>query len=124
MPINRSTKATAQARAARKRPSVAEKIMWSIVRDSKLGFKFKREHPIDRYRLDFYCHEAMLAVELDGEQHNPAKDAERDAILAEYGILVFRIPNVQFFNLTEEQAPDFVAELIQICETRANRKAL
>ena len=57
--------------------------MWSIVRDSKLGFKFKREHPIDRYRLDFYCHEAMLAVELDGEQHNPAKDVERDAILAD-----------------------------------------
>jgi hypothetical protein len=98
--------------------------MWSIVRDSKLGFKFKREHPVDRYRLDFYCHEAMLAVELDGEQHDPAKDAERDAILADYGILVFRIPNVQFFNLTEDQTPDFVAELIQICETRANRKVL
>ena len=58
-----------RARILRKGQADAEKLLWSLVRDRQLGeFKFRRQYPIERFVLDFYCHEAGLAIELDGSQ--------------------------------------------------------
>ncbi len=110
------------AQKARKTPSVAEEIIWSIVRNRKLGFKFKREYPIGRYRIDFYCDEAKLGLEMDGEQHDPVQDKVRDANLASLGIYIFRIPNVEFFQI-DPLAPyrDHIEELVKLCELRSGR---
>jgi cyclase len=43
-----------------------EKILWKELRNNKLGYKFRRQHPISNFIIDFYCHEAKLAIELDG----------------------------------------------------------
>ncbi len=57
------------ARDQRREGSKAEKTLWEHLRARRLGYKFRRQHPIGDFVLDFFCHEAKLAVEIDGEQH-------------------------------------------------------
>ena len=82
-----------------------------------------REHEVDRFRLDFYCREAMLAVEMDGEQHDPARDALRDEALSRLELHVHRIPNRRFFGLDEAPYRDDLREIQRLCEERSGRKA-
>ena len=87
---------TAQARRLRREMTPEERKLWyNYLR--KYPVRFLRQHPIDRYIVDFYCHRAKLAVELDGSQHfedeGLAWDRERDEVLSRYGIRVIRIPN-------------------------------
>jgi 5-methyltetrahydrofolate--homocysteine methyltransferase len=81
--------------------------MWSILRNRTVhDAKFRRQHPVAGYILDFYCHEAKLAIELDGSQHleeDQAKyDEERSKTLEEQGIKVIRFWNSDITNKTEE----------------------
>ena len=115
---NRSKKATALAREARKNPSAAEAVVWQILRGGKLGLKFRREYPIGPYRVDFYCAEAKLALEMDGEQHDAERDQVRDKWLLDHGIATLRIPNRQFFLLNEAPYRDVVTEIIRTCQLR------
>ena len=90
-----------RARELRKKQTPAEQVLWEMLRDRQLmGLKFRRQHQVGNYILDFYCHEAKLAVELDGAVHEQrrAKDAKRDAYLKSQGIQVLRIPNETLFN--------------------------
>ena len=58
------------ARVLRQHPTRAEDMLWRSLRGSRFnGAKFRRQVPIDRYVVDFYCHAAKLVVELDGRQH-------------------------------------------------------
>ena len=85
-------------RALRANSTPAEQKMWRIVRDRRLGgFKFRRQHGIGPFVLDFYCSEVKLAVELNGSVHdNPARaeyDGERQEYLAALGLRVVRFSN-------------------------------
>lgn len=76
----------------------AEKIMWEKLRDRRLdGLKFRRQHPIGKFILDFYCHELKLAIEIDGNIHErddvKEKDAGRTYMLKERGISILRFTN-------------------------------
>ncbi|MCF8211225.1 MAG: DUF559 domain-containing protein, partial [Rhodoferax sp.] len=95
------------ARSLRGSQTDAENLLWSLLRNRRLAdSKFRRQHPLGPYVLDFYCHEKKLAIELDGGQHNEetgrAKDARRTAYLAQQGIRVIRFWNNQ--TLQETQA--------------------
>ncbi len=70
--------------------------LWLRVKNRQLGgFKFRRQHPVGPYILDFYCAEVRLAVEIDGQTHwSPEQerhDARRDAYLREMGIETLRL---------------------------------
>lgn len=84
-----------RARGMRKEPSRAERAIWEIVRDNRLGFKFRRQRPISRYIADFACMEAKLIVEIDGLSHHVAGqieyDTERTALLNTLG---WRVPRI------------------------------
>lgn len=68
------------ARALRLTSTEAEELLWQELRDRKLnGLKFRRQHPIDKWIADFYCHEKKLVIELDGSVHNEKEIAEYDA---------------------------------------------
>ena len=68
-----------RCRDLRKNQTSAEGLLWSLLRDRQLnGLKFRRQHPMGGYILDFYCHEAQLAVELDGSGHLEAEQARHD----------------------------------------------
>jgi very-short-patch-repair endonuclease len=94
------------ARQLRQKSTDAEKRLWSLLRDRKLrGFKFRRQHPVAPYVLDFYCAELSLAVELDGGGHlEPEQrlhDQARTAFLGQRGILVKRVTNYEVLVQTE-----------------------
>lgn len=88
----------ANARSLRGKQTDAENFIWMFLRDRRMaGFKFRRQHPIERYILDFYCHEAKLAIELDGGGHNEEVSKEFDRLrsseLENAGIHVVRFWN-------------------------------
>jgi len=112
------------ARAARGQPSVVEEIVWEFLRDRRTGFKFRREYPVGPYRIDFYCAEARVGVEFDGEQHDPERDATRDRYLGEAGIAIVRIPNRSFFMLDRDRlSKNWLDTIVAECERRTGRKA-
>lgn len=89
-----------RARQLRKSATRHERLLWRHLRNRQLqGWKFRRQHPVDRYIIDFYCPEARLAIELDGGGHNFASreslDQERTSFLASKNILVLRFWNHQ-----------------------------
>jgi len=69
------------------------------------GFKFRRQHELGSYILDFFCAEANLAIEADGGQHyseqGEARDAERTDWLTSRGVRVLRFTNIEVFLETE-----------------------
>lgn len=66
------------------------------------GFRFRRQHPIGPYILDFYCVELKVAIEVDGIQHDPVRDARRDSWLLEQGIRTIRIPAKELLDDFDE----------------------
>lgn len=74
-----------------------EELLWSYLRVSKLGVKFRRQHPAAIYILDFYCHELQLAIELDGTIHQleevKKNDLIRENTLRSLGIEILRFDN-------------------------------
>jgi very-short-patch-repair endonuclease len=94
------------ARKLRRDSTDAERKLWRSLRDRRLKqFKFRRQHPLEPYVLDFFSAELRLGFELDGGGHatpeQRAHDARRDAFLAERGIEVVRITNFEMLVHTE-----------------------
>lgn len=69
----------ARAREMRRPQTPAEATLWQALRKRHLGYKFRRQHPIDRFIIDFYCAEAKLCLEIDGPSHFEAAQQEYDA---------------------------------------------
>ncbi len=91
------------ARHLRKTPTQAEAVLWDALKDKKLdGHKFRRQHPIGSYILDFYCHASRLSVEIDGGYHLAKEqalyDKNRTLDLESMGIEELRFENVQVLN--------------------------
>ncbi|WP_231569804.1 endonuclease domain-containing protein [Hymenobacter sp. APR13] len=88
-----------RSRAMRHAPTEAEEALWQLVRGNALGAKFRRQHSIDRYIVDFVSLRHKLILEVDGEGHyQPDQqdyDAGRTALLAELGYRLLRFSNAQ-----------------------------
>ncbi|RDH82031.1 MAG: hypothetical protein DIZ78_16485 [endosymbiont of Escarpia spicata] len=94
------------ARELRRNQTDAEKLMWCALRNRQVAnAKFRRQHPVGDYILDFYCHEQKLAVELDGGQHfeegQKEADQQRTRALNQRGIRMLRFDNGQVLTETE-----------------------
>lgn len=80
----------------RKAMTLPEVLLWQELRGQPQGVKFRRQHPLGDYVLDFFCAKAKVCIEIDGITHdmggNPARDAQRDQWLREQGIETLRIP--------------------------------
>ena len=84
------------ARQMRTEPTLSEKQLWQRLKNKQLlGFKFRRQQVIDRFIVDFYCHEIKLVIEVDGEVHNytQVEDAIRQEFLESLGLRVMRFKN-------------------------------
>ncbi|HEX9307565.1 MAG TPA: endonuclease domain-containing protein [Anaeromyxobacter sp.] len=92
-------------RLLRRKSTDAEHALWSRLRRHLMGPKFRRQHTVGPYTLDFYCPAARVAVELDGGQHyegvQRAKDEARDEWLANRGIRVIRYSDREVLLETE-----------------------
>jgi 5-methyltetrahydrofolate--homocysteine methyltransferase len=94
------------AREMRREPTEAEAFLWERLRGRRLnGWKFRRQHPYEKFILDFHCAEAKLIVELDGAIHlmekNQKYDRERTIWLEVSGFELIRFTNEQVFEQTE-----------------------
>jgi leucyl-tRNA synthetase len=88
------------AKENRKKATEAEKKLWNEIRNRKLEYKFRRQHPIDNYIADFICLEQNLIIEVDGGYHTQTKeyDDARTAVLNELGYRVIRFTNEEVIN--------------------------
>jgi len=85
-----------RAKSLRRTMTQPERLLWSLLRRGQLGMRFRRQHPIGPYVLDFYCASARLCIEIDGPGHvdQSEKDARRTEWLVRQGIRVLRFsPN-------------------------------
>jgi len=89
------------ARQLRKGQTRAEKIVWELVRNRKFrGLKFRRQHVVEGFVLDFYCPEIKLGIEVDGGIHARRKDydALRQEVIESEGITIVRITNRELLD--------------------------
>ena len=104
------------ARKLRRDMTEAERKLWSLLRNNRLGVKFRRQVPYGPYILDFYSVKAHLVVELDGSQHytpeGKRRDAKRDAYLRSDGLEVLRFLNDEVFA-NEEGVEQVIYEKVQ-----------
>ncbi|MGH2614262.1 MAG: endonuclease domain-containing protein [Thermomicrobiales bacterium] len=105
------------ARDLRARETPVEELLWNELRGRRLdGLKFRRQHPIGPFVIDFCCAECRLAIELDGGIHDNQRehDAEREALLAAAGYRFLRFPN----QAVRDRLPD-VLEAIRVAASEA-----
>jgi very-short-patch-repair endonuclease len=91
-----NTGTTKRARSLRRSMSLPEVLLWQALRKQTTGLKFRRQHASGPYIVDFFCNDARLVIEIDGEGHSrgdqPAHDEARDRWFAKAGLLTLRIP--------------------------------
>jgi very-short-patch-repair endonuclease len=103
------------AKALRESMTDAERALWYRLRGGRLdGLKFRRQHPVPPYVVDFFCQKAGLVVELDGSQHTQEADATRTAALEGQGLLVLRFWDNEALNNIE----GMLEQILRIARTR------
>jgi very-short-patch-repair endonuclease len=95
------------ARSLKKVMTPSENLLWQNLRNRKVNsYKFRRQHPISTYIVDFYCHEAKLVIEVDGGIHfiddNPEYDKFRTLQLEAFGLKVIRFRNEEVLKSMSE----------------------
>ena len=120
--MSATDKAFKNARRLRRELSLPEKLLWARLKGAAV--RFRRQHPIGHYVLDFYCPAAKLAIEVDGAAHDmgdrPRRDDVRIAWLKSQGMAVMRIAAKDVLD-----DPDAIAdELLRLCEPLHHSAAL
>ena len=103
----------ATARKLRRDMSLPEVQLWQRLRGKAGGLKFRRQHPVGPYVVDFYCREASLVIEIDGEAHSrgdrPARDELRDRFLRDNGLRVLQVAAARILHDADAAADAIVA---------------
>ena len=100
----------------RKKMTGAETLLWERLNNNRLnGIRFRRQHPIANYIVDFYCHKYKLVIEVDGDYHKSKDqmqyDQKRDAILRSLGLSILRFTNNQVCHNIEK----VIAKILRSC---------
>ena len=105
------------AKRLRKEMTPPEIGLWFALRRNEAGLRFRKQHAVDNYVLDFYCAPARLAVEVDGEAHNrgdrPTRDTVRDAWLVSQGLRVLRYPAIDILSNLDDVVRQIMAVAIE-----------
>ena len=116
--MERNAALKGNAQNLRKNQTKEERLLWNAFL-RKYPLQFRRQYTIGNYIVDFYCHAARLAVELDGSQHYEPMESEKDRIRTLYleaqGIQVLRFSNTDVLKQFERVC----AESARIAKTRA-----
>jgi very-short-patch-repair endonuclease len=107
------------ARILRRNMTYYENLLWERLKNKQInGLHFRRQHPIERFIADFYCHEVRLVIELDGEIHNQQEEYDdgRTAEMEKYDIKTIRFNNQEVETKTDkviEQIREVVKERLK-----------
>jgi uroporphyrinogen-III synthase len=111
---------TARIRELRASSTEAEKAAWKLLRDRRLGVKFRRQFRMEKGVLDFYCFEHRLAIELDGGVHSQIDQMRQDAVKEDYlrtlGIRLLRVPNAMVLEHPDEFVRKVVGAMAMLAE--------
>lgn len=112
------------ARKLRESQTSTEQLLWNELRASRLnGLKFRRQHPVGRFVIDFYCASVGLAVEIDGGVHLPEvqrlADEDRQRTLEEQGTRFLRISD----EAVAHSLPDVLDRIIAACADSPSPRA-
>lgn len=106
------------ARKLRKRGVLSEVILWKAIKRKSLGVEFHRQVPIDNYVVDFYCHELMLVIEVDGSIHDledvKLNDIARQKRLESFGVKFIRFGDFDVKNNLEFVIKDLQAKVVEL----------
>ena len=96
-----------KAKYLRENMTQAEKILWERLKNKQiLGLRFKPQHPINQFIVDFYCHRIRIVIELDGEIHDKKEikeyDINREWEIENYNIEILRFKNYQILEEIEQ----------------------
>ena len=102
----------AKARKLRAEMSLPEVLLWQYLRKQPMGVKFRRQHPVGEYVIDFYSPAAKVGIEIDGIAHDmgerPERDRIRDDWLQQRGIEVVRVPAKEVLKSVEQAAHSII----------------
>jgi very-short-patch-repair endonuclease len=108
-------KVFSNAAKLRKNMTDPEKKLWGYLKTKPMGYKFRRQHPIAIYILDFYCHQLRLSIEVDGGYHLSKEqreiDKKRTNFLKSVGITEFRFTNQDILNHVDKSIEIITAHL-------------
>lgn len=118
MPRAKRIRNVGRARKLRAEMSFPEVLLWQELRRKAGEVRFRRQHPVGRYILDFYVASIRLAIEIDGEVHDmgdrPDQDIARDEWLRGQGIEVVRIPASEVLR----DVNDVADSIVRYCQTK------
>ena len=103
----------------RRNMTSSEELLWNKLKGKQiLSVRFRRQHPISKYIVDFYCHEAKLVVELDGKIHLAKKESDRERTkeIEDLGLRIIRFSNEE----VEESIDNVVAEITSVVKDNLN----
>lgn len=103
----------------RNNPTRVETLLWNILKGRRLGgYKFRRQHGVGNYVVDFYCAQKKVSVEADGEVHDSEQskknDRNRDVFIEKYGIKILRFANDEIERNIEEIAGKILKTLQEL----------
>lgn len=91
-----------RAKQMRNNMTYSERRLWERLSNNKLNVRFKPQHPLFLFIVDFYCHKAKLVIEVDGDVHfndeKQTKDTERSQQIEALGIMIMRFTNEEIFK--------------------------
>ena len=110
------------AKTMRTNATDAENLMWQLLRAKRfMNLKFRRQHVIAPYIVDFYCHKLGLVIELDGSQHGTDQgkeyDAERTKFLEALDLMVVRYWNHDVLSRTDVVLGDLWKVCLELTKT-------
>ncbi len=103
----------------------AEKVLWEKLRRKQVaGLRFRRQHAIGPFVVDFYCGKAKLVIELDGSVHKiaQARDTERQTYLENLGFYILRFRNDEVFSAIEATLAMIEKTAIELCDARFEKR--
>ena len=106
-------KAKDYRRNLRKHQTLSESILWEELRNNQMGVKFRRQHSLGIYILDFYCSARKMAIEIDGKDHVDAQNKEKDFLRNKF-LESMGITTLRFWSSQVERNIDEVMRIIEM----------
>ena len=98
-----------KAQFLRRNETKAEKLLWEKLRNNQLeGLKFRRQHPVNIYIADFYCHKFKLIIELDGDSHDQEEQKQKDEVRTE----VLRLNDLKIIRFKNEEVEQDINQVL------------
>ena len=104
-----------KAQFLRRNETKAEKLLWEKLRNNQLeGLKFRRQHPVNIYIADFYCHKFKLIIELDGDYHDQEEQKQKDEVRTE----VLRLNDLKIIRFKNEEVEQDINQVLTMIKNK------